>query len=97
MENKFEKLERTFVDYVINLVGPNKVNEMERSEKLEIMKHIIKSSFESESNIIPHIFCFGSFPMKTYLPESDMDVTIVLEDCQKGTIITKYSYEFLNK
>lgn len=97
MENKFEKLERTFVDYIINLIGPNEENEQERSEKLEIMKGIITSSFESESNIIPHVFCFGSFPMKTYLPESDMDITIILEDRQTGTIITKYSFEFLNK
>lgn len=97
MENKFEQLEKTFVQYIINLIGPSQENEIERSEKFEIMKRLITRSFESEMDIIPHIFCFGSFPMKTYLPESDMDVTIILEDKQTGMIITNYSYEYLNK
>lgn len=97
MENKFEKLERIFVEYIINLIGPNEEIEIERSEKLKIMKKILTSSFSIEDNTVPHIFCFGSFPMKTYLPDSDMDITIILEDKETGSIITQYSYEFLNK
>lgn len=95
--NKYEKLERIFIEYIINLVGPNYENDIYRSEKLKLMISIIKNCFSTEKNIIPHIFLFGSFPMKTYLPDSDMDITIILEDKQTNTIITKYSHEFLNK
>jgi DNA polymerase sigma len=97
MENKFEKLERIYVEYIINLIGPNEEIEYERCEKFKIVKKILTNSFITEDNIIPHIFCFGSFPMKTYLPDSDMDITIILEDSHTGNIITHYSYEFLNK
>ena len=97
MECKFFKLERILVDYIINLIGPNTENELDRSEKLNTMKKIINNSFCLEKNIIPHIFCFGSFPLKTYLPDSDMDITIILEDKQTNTIITNFSFEFLNK
>jgi len=97
MENKFEQIDKIFVEYIIHLIGPNEENEFERSEKLKIMKKLITNSFSTEDHIIPHIFCFGSFPMKTYLPDSDIDITIILEDKLTKTIITNYSYEFLNK
>jgi hypothetical protein len=97
METKFNKLESLFVEHILSLIGPNRENDYDRNEKLFLMKNIIISSLINEPNIIPHIFCYGSFPMKTYLPDSDMDITIILEDKITNNIITNYSYEYLNK
>jgi len=97
METKFSKLENLFVEHILNLIGPNRANDYDRSEKFFIMKNIIQSSLINETNIIPHIFCYGSFPMKTYLPDSDMDITIILEDKTTNCIITNYSFDYLNR
>lgn len=97
MEIKFSKLENLFVEHILNLIGPNRANDYDRNEKLFIIRNIIQSALINEHNIIPHIFCYGSFPMKTYLPDSDMDITIILEDKTTQSIKTNYSFEYLNR
>ena len=38
---------------------------------------------------------FGSFPLKIYLPESDVDLTILLKDKETQRIFTDYTSDFL--
>lgn len=97
MEINFFQLETNFTDYIISLVGPSVEQDYVRESKLNQIKYIITKAFQSEQNIKPHIYSFGSFPIRTYLPDSDLDVTIILEDLETQTIITNYSYEYLNK
>ena len=90
-------LENHFTDYIINLIGPNEEQDKLREMKYTIIKKLIISAFSAETLIIPHVFCFGSYPMKSYLPESDVDITIILEEKSKGTLYTNYTFDYLNK
>lgn len=93
----YKQLEKHFADYIINLLGPNEELDFQREKKFNSLRGIIIGSFIQEIGIIPHVFCFGSFPLKTYLQESDLDITIILEDKLKGTMLSNYSYDYLNK
>lgn len=93
----YKLLEKNFTDYIINLLGPNEDLDFQRENKFNCLRGIIITSFIQEIGIIPHVFCFGSFPLKTYLQESDLDITIILEDKIKGTMLSNYSYDYLNK
>jgi hypothetical protein len=93
----YKQLEKHFADYIINLLGPNEELDAQREKKFNSLRGIIIGSFQQEIGIMPHIFCFGSFPLKTYLQESDLDITIILEDKSKGTMLSNYSYDYLNR
>ena len=94
----YTKVEDSFTDFIINLVGPNEVSDKEREEKFIYIKNLItKTLIEEKIELIPHIFCFGSFPIKTYLQDSDLDITLIFEDRNTKSFITDYSYDFLNK
>ena len=41
----FNKLERTFSDFIINLVGPNAERDKERNDKYTIIKSIMEKLF----------------------------------------------------
>jgi DNA polymerase sigma len=97
MEINFPQIEKKFTDYIINIIGPSQELDNSRESKFNKIKHILQKAFIQEKGIKFHIFSFGSFPMRTYLPDSDMDITIILEDIQTKTIISNYSYEYLNK
>jgi DNA polymerase sigma len=90
-------LENKFTDYLLNLLGPNDITTKQREDKYISVKNIIQKAFENDELITPHIYCFGSFPLKTYLNESDLDLTIIFEDKQTKSIICNNSYDFLNK
>ena len=93
----YKQLEKHFADYIINLLGPNDDLDSQREKKFNSLRGIIINSFMQEIGIVPHIYCFGSFPLKTYLQESDLDITIILEDKIKGCMLSNYSYDYLNK
>ena len=94
----YKKVEDCFTDFIINLVGPNEVSDREREEKFNYIKNLItKTLIEENIELTPHIFCFGSFPIKTYLQDSDLDITLVFENKNTKSFITEYSYDFLNK
>lgn len=93
----YKQLEKHFADYIINLLGPNEELDSQREKRFNSLRAIIIGSFIQEIGIVPHVFCFGSFPLKTYLQESDLDITIILEDKIKGTMLSNYSYDYLNK
>jgi hypothetical protein len=94
----YKKVENCYSDYIISLVGPNEELDRQREEKFIKIKELILSAFEKEScEYIPHIYCFGSFPLKMYLQDSDLDITIMFEDKEKGTYITSFSFDFINR
>lgn len=95
MDNKL--LEKHFANYIINLLGPSEELDYQREKKFNTLRNIIVRSFLHEIGIIPHIYCFGSFPLKTYLQESDLDITIIFEDKKNGCMLSNYSYDYLNK
>jgi len=79
MESNYSLIEDNFSDCLIKLVGPTSEQNEFREIRLKIVRSILEKTF-NEQGIQAHIFSFGSFPIRTYLPDSDMDVTIVIED-----------------
>ena len=73
----FNKIEELFVDYILNTIGPTETREKERKDTLDFLKKYITKSL---NNILPeyivYIIPYGSFPVKSYLNCSDIDVTI---------------------
>jgi DNA polymerase sigma len=97
MECDFTRIENNFRDYILSALGPNVDHDYSREIKFKVIKKIIQNGFASEPGIIPHVFSFGSFPLRTYLPDSDMDITVILEDRNTHQINSNLSYEYLNK
>lgn len=94
----YNKLETVFCDHLISLLGPTEERDKARERILGIIKKIIISSFEKENpNLIPHVICFGSFAYKTYLLDSDLDITILFEDKMTQSYVSNSSFEILNK
>ena len=69
MEFNYEMIEKKFVDYLISIIGPNQEQDTQRETKYKSFKKIILNAFVNEHGIIPHVFSFGSFPLRTYLPD----------------------------
>ncbi len=95
---EYTNIENKFSDYILQLLGPNEELDRQREEKFKFIKDLITTVFEHECpDIKPHILCFGSFPLKTYLHESDLDITILFEEKSKNSFLLNYSFDFLNK
>ena len=80
-------LDRRFSEYILNLVGPNPESNKNREEKFNTIKNLILKTFENDDTFYPHIYCFGSFPLNTYLQDSDLDITVIFEDKPNNCII----------
>jgi tRNA nucleotidyltransferase (CCA-adding enzyme) len=94
----YNKIENSFTEFILNLIGPTEDSDKQKEEKFNYIKDLIeKTLIEEKIDLTPHIFCFGSYPLKTYLQDSDLDITIIFEDKKKNSFVTNYSYEFLNK
>lgn len=91
-----QKLENNFTDFILDIVGPNKSSDNYRLEKYNQIKKILFDAFK-EDTYIPHIFSFGSCSTKTYLQDSDIDITLVFEDKSTNKFAIDTSLEFLNK
>ena len=92
-----EKLEKLFVDFILKRVGPNEESENERNSKFIFIKNIIASSISAKyPDYIPYVFTYGSFPIKTYLKEADIDITIILEDKNIHQILLDFSQNNIN-
>jgi len=91
------KIERLFVDFILNEVGPNKEKEKERNTKYNLAKQIIENALiMNYPNYIPHIFIYGSFSIKTYLKDSDIDITIILENKENHELLKDISNILIN-
>lgn len=92
----FTKLENFFVDFILSKVGPTPESDKSREEKFNNIKNILTEAFKDDS-YIPYIFSFGSCSTKTYLTDSDLDITIVFEEKLTNKFAINTSLEFLNK
>ena len=92
-----EKIEKLFVDFILNLIGPNEEREKDRNKKYNLVKKIIEDTLQAHyPNYIPHIFPYGSFPIKTYLKESDIDITIIFENKTNHQILINLTNDLIN-
>lgn len=96
MEFNYSLIEKKFSEYILKLIGPSEEQNKIRESKFQKIKNIFERIFE-EQGITAHIFSFGSYPIKTYLPESDIDITIIIEDSSTGKIIPVTSPDYQNK
>ena len=94
----YNKIEELYVDFILDLIGPNLEREKERNTNLSIVKGIITNIFNKKlPDYITHIFPYGSFPMKTYLKNADIDLTIFFESKFEQKILIDLPIEIINK
>ena len=92
-----EKIENLFVDFILKLIGPNEQRENDRKIKFNLVKIILENSIKNHYiDYIPHIFPYGSYPLKTYLKESDIDITIIFENKINHQILINISDDLIN-
>ena len=92
-----EKIEKLFVEFILNVIGPTEKRENERNVEYLLVKKIIEETISSNfSEYIPHIFLYGSFPIKTYLKEADIDITIIIEKKNNHEIVIDIPQDVVN-
>ena len=94
----YKKIEELFVDFILDIVGPNTERENERNINFSIIKNIIINKFNinfPEYNI--YILPYGSFPTKTYLKNADIDITFFFEEKSSQKILIDIPLELINK
>jgi len=93
----YKKIEELFVDFILELTGPNPNLEEERSLNFSIVKGIIIDIFNKNFPLYnTYIFPYGSYPMKSYLKNADIDITIFLQSKQENKITTDIQNEIIN-
>ena len=84
----YKKIEELFVDFILDIIGPNAERESERNNNLSIAQKIISNILsEKLPDYIIHVFPYGSFPIKTYLKDADIDITILFESKMNKKIL----------
>ena len=91
----FLKLEHTFTDFIINLVGPSHERDLDRQQKYKTVKTLLNNTFKT-SEYIYHIFTYGSFPIKSYLKDADIDITILFENKTTHLLETSLPFDHIN-
>ena len=94
----YKKIEELFIDFILNKIGPIEERENERNNNLSIVKGIISNNL---AKILPdyiiHVKSYGSFPIKTYLKDADIDITIFFESKSNKIVIIDIPEETLDK
>jgi hypothetical protein len=78
-------VEAQFTSYFLQKLGPSTASEAKRQNIFELIKGAIEKKYrkflsqltiiEGEQNVL--VLKYGSDPLKTYLPDSDIDITVV--------------------
>ncbi|GMP23638.1 hypothetical protein CsSME_00001162 [Camellia sinensis var. sinensis] len=78
------------VQRILSTIQPTVASEHRRNEVIGYLQNIIREYFGTE--VLP----FGSVPLKTYLPDGDIDLTVV---CRQSTVedLTGYICSFLER
>ena len=91
------KIEELYIDFILDLIGPNAEREKDRNINLELVSNIIKGILNKKyPQLVTHIFHYGSFPMKAYLKNADIDITIFLQSKEDKKIIKEIPIESIN-
>ena len=76
----YKEIEELFIDFILDIIGPNIESENERSSHLKIIKDIILNILKKKlPDYETHVLPYGSFPIKMYLKDADIDITIFFE------------------
>lgn len=75
-------VEDAFVNYFLNKVGPTEESERMRKSIFAKVKSLIEKALGGSSQIM--VIRYGSDPLKTYLPDSDIDITVIRRDYLEG-------------
>ena len=93
----YKKIEELYVDYILDLTGPTAESEKERETKFSIVKGIIIDILNKKYPYCnTYILPYGSYPMKSYLKNADIDLTIFLQPKQEKNIIIEMPFEMIN-
>ena len=94
----YNKIEELYVDFILDIIGPNLEREMERNTNLNIVKDIIIKIFNNKlPDYETFIFPYGSYPIKTYLKNADIDITIFFESKSEHKVLIDLPIDLINK
>ena len=74
LSSNLREAEDLFLRYFLTKVAPSEDSEIRRSEIFSKIKSIIETATGAL------VFRYGSDPLKTYLPESDVDITVIRKE-----------------
>ena len=91
------KIDKLFADFIIDLVGSTPERDYLRKTKIDMIKPIIEKSLLLDfPHLNPYILIYGSFSIKSYLKDADIDITILFEEKNSKELITNFSHEMTN-
>ena len=94
----YNKIEELYVDFILDIIGPSLEREKERNINLNIVNEIIISVFKEKlPDFKTYIYPYGSFPIKNYLNNADIDITIFFESKLEKEIIIDLRGDLINK
>ncbi|KAG0467477.1 hypothetical protein HPP92_019057 [Vanilla planifolia] len=68
---------------IIQLIQPTLASEQRRKAIVEYVQNLMRGFFSTE------VFPFGSVPLKTYLPDGDIDLTVITFLNSEDTLVTE--------
>lgn len=94
----YNKIEELFVDYILSIIGPDSLTESERTNNLYIIKGIITDILKKElPDYITYVIPYGSFPVKSYLKDADIDITICFESKKDKKMMINIPIQVIDK
>ena len=94
----YNKIEELYVDFILDIIGPTLERENKRNINLNIVKSIITKIFQNKlPDYTTYILTYGSFPMKAYLKNADIDVTIFFGPKIEKKVLIELPLDLINK
>lgn len=86
MDEAYTQIDQMFTNYLLSCIGPNQDENQRRQENFNVLKSLFENYFLKKGYQVRFLY-FGSFPLRTYLPESDIDCTLIFENAGKGSYL----------
>ena len=94
----YKKIEDLFVDFILNKIGPTIERENERNNYLSIIRNKILNILTNElPDYNTYVLPYGSFPIKTYLKNADIDITIFFTGKLDNKILLDLPLDLIDK
>ena len=94
----YNKIEELYVDFILDFIGPTPETENERNINLSIVKGIIINIFNKNlPDFTTYIWPYGSFPIKSYLKNADIDITIFFESKLEKKVLIDLPLDLINR
>lgn len=62
-----------FIQYFTSKIGPTRKSDAKRKAIFNKVKQLIEKAYSTPV----HVLRYGSDPLKTYMPDSDIDITVI--------------------